>query len=170
MRASLLKGSNMKTIIFDLDFTLINSGKRTPLVNGSLDLITYRAMQTRENIFKDTHEPLIKPFKKLVKNKKHKIVICTARYMLKADYDYLAFHGINCDLLLNRNIATEEISALNDGEYKLALLKGAGISFKEAILFDDSPKVKSVLRKHGLTVICAIKANKRLKAKRNLTS
>lgn len=156
----------MKTIIFDLDFTLINSGKRTPLVNGSLDLVSYRKMQTRENIFRDTHEPLLKPFKNLVRNKNHRIVICTARYMLKADYDYLSFHGIKCDLLLNRNAASKEISELNDGEYKLALLKEAGIIFEEAILFDDSPKVKSVLRKHGLTVICAIKTNKRLKANR----
>ena len=156
----------MKTLIFDLDFTLINSGKRTPLVNGSLDLVAYRKMQTRKHIFKDTHEPLLKPFKKLVRNKNHKIVICTARFMIKADYDYLAFHGISCDLLLNRNIATEEISALNDGEYKLALLRQANINFENAILFDDSPKVKSVLRKHGLTVVCAIKANKRLKANR----
>jgi hypothetical protein len=37
-----------------------------------------------------------------------------------------------------------------------------GIKYDNAIMFDDSPKVKAVLRKNGLKVICAHKVNKKL--------
>ena len=152
----------MKTLIFDLDETVINSKHRTPYFeNGDLDLARYKAMQTHKNIFKDTLLPLAKIMKREYKAGKT-IIILTAREMTKSDYHFLKFHNLKSHVILSRNNIESEHFNLTDSEYKLRHLKIANIDIKNAIMYDDNRKVKSVLRKHGLTVQCAIKVNKKL--------
>lgn len=155
----------IKTLIFDLDETVIDSTHRTPYFeNGDLDLTSYKAMQTRKNIFRDKLLPLAKTMKKEYKNGKN-IIILTARQMTKSDYDFLNFHNLQSHMILSRNDITNEHFNLTDSDYKLRHLKIANIDVKTAIMYDDNKKVKSLLRKNGLTVQCAIKINKKLAKK-----
>ena len=150
----------MATMIFDLDETVIDSAHRTPNnPDGTLNLEAYKAKHNRKNVFKDKHLPLAKVMKQ-AKRDGHFVVILTARDMAKFDYDYLDFHGLESNLILSRDKATKEHYALGDGEYKAKWIELSGI--KDALMFDDSKAVKKVLRKMGIKVICAHKANKRL--------
>jgi hypothetical protein len=154
----------MKTIIFDLDETVINSNHRVkPYIKpcGSLDLNLYRKNATLINILKDKKLPL---FSQIAKFKKqgYKIVICTAR-QLKL-WDRLSFFmlGLKYDVMLSRNNISDIHSSLSDDLYKLIHLNNAGLINSNSIMFEDNKSVKSLLRQAGLTVLCAHKINKRL--------
>lgn len=152
-----------KMLIFDLDETVIDSRHRTPNnPDGSLNLPAYIEKHTRENVFKDKLLPLANTLKKAVQSGKS-VVILTAREMSKADYDYLYFHGLaNLDtLILSRDKASKKHYKMKDGDYKLHWLKKAGIIGKISVMFDDAKHVKQVLRRAGIVVICAHKANKK---------
>ncbi len=152
----------IKTLIWDLDETILDSSHRTPNnADGTLNLDAYIAKHNRKNVFKDKHLNLIRVFRHF-KKLGYYTVICTARRMAKFDYDYLNFHNIHADLILSRENTTKEHHGLNDGLYKLKHLLDAKIDFKTAIMFDDSSLVKSTLREAGLTVLCAHKINERL--------
>lgn len=152
----------INTIIFDLDKTVINSDARTPyLPNGDLDLNTYKALQTRANIFKDKLLPLARVMRQAYKQG-FNVVVLTARFMTKADYDYLNFHNLKYHAILSRNGITPDHNNLTDSLYKLKHLQDSNIDVKCAIMYDDNPHVKSTLRKAGLNVQCAIKTNSKL--------
>ena len=83
-----------KMVVFDLDFTLIDSGHRTPHnKDGSV-------------------------------NKGFYVVICTSRMMTQADYDFLEDNGIKYHELLERNTTKHPYwRNLPDDEYKMKQLK-----------------------------------------------
>ena len=84
------KGMKKKIAIFDLDGTVIDSSHRTPnKPDGTLDLEGYFELRTRKNIFKDTLLPLAEKMKEMYASGDYYIVICTARGMCQADYDFL---------------------------------------------------------------------------------
>ena len=154
--------NKMLTLIFDLDETVINSLHRTPNdAEGNLDLVAYKAKHNRKNVFKDSHLPLARFFKQ-AKKSGYKIVILTARDMAKFDYDYLNFHGLNADLILSRNIASETHYKMNDGDYKAKFILDNNL--QNGIMIDDNKNVKKALRKLGMVVLCAHKLNARLGA------
>ena len=150
-------------IIFDLDETVIDSKHRTPNnPDGTLNLAAYRANHNRKNVFKDKLLPLAKTMRKL-HELGHEIIILTARDMAKFDYDYLNFHNLKFTKILSRDNADTIHYSLPDGEYKAHWILKAGIPVDGAVMFEDSPKVKSALRKMGLPVLCAHKINRKLK-------
>jgi len=91
-----------KLYIFDLDGTVIDSSHRfTGTAEGKLDLEKWISDSTRKNIFKDSLLPLADFMKALIKANKN-VWICTARNMSKADFDFLAHHGIKAKTILCR--------------------------------------------------------------------
>ena len=148
------------TLIFDLDETVIDSRHRTPNnPDGTLNLPAYIANHSHKNVFRDKLLPLARVMRN-AKKSGYKIVILTARDMKKCDYHYLNFHGLHADLILSRDIASREHYNMNDGDYKAHYIKMHNLN--HAVMIDDSPKVKTALRKIGMPVLCAHKLNKRL--------
>ena len=136
--------------IFDLDKTVIDSSHRfSGNAEGKLDLAKWIENSTRENIFKDSLLPLAKFMKALIKAEKN-VWICTARNMKKADFDFLAFHGLNAKIILSR----KEGDNRNDAELKTAKLKRLfnlkQFQSMEKIMFDDNENVRKELEKIGI--------------------
>lgn len=155
----------MKTLIWDLDETVIDSKHRTPYFNnGDLDLETYRKLQTWDFIKKDKLLPLAKVMKSMYK-KGYNTVILTARELTKHDLHSLNFLGLKAHLVLSRNDITDTHRNMSDAEYKLKHLQLANIDLSNAIMYDDNKRVKRLLREFGLTVHCAHKTNKRLRTR-----
>jgi hypothetical protein len=153
--------------IFDLDETVIDSKHRTPnFPDGTLNLEAYIKNHTPENVAKDTLLPLAKTFFSVASNPSVYVVICTARDMKPCDYEFLKENGLHANMILSRDKASEKHYKMKDGEYKVTWLKKLR-NLKQfrnlpAIMFDDAKPVKSAVRKMGIPVICAHKANKYL--------
>jgi len=139
--------------IFDLDATIINSSHRfSGNAEGKLDLAKWIENSTRENIFKDELLPLAKFMKALIKADKN-VWICTARNMGKADFDFLAHHGLNAKIILSR----KEGDFRNDAELKTAKLKRL-FNLKQfqgmkKIMFDDNKIIRKELQKLGIKTL-----------------
>lgn len=155
--------------IFDLDETVINSAHRTPNnPDGTLNLAAYIEKHTPENVAKDTLLPLANTFLNLVKRDDVYIIICTARDMKECDYEFLTKNGLHANLILSRDKASAKHYKMGDGDYKTTWLKKT-LGLKQfkglpVIMWDDAKPVKSAVRKMGIPVICAHKANKYLTA------
>ena len=155
--------------IFDLDETVIDSKHRTPNnPDGTLNLAAYMENHTAENVAKDKLLPLANSIKNLYESGKIYIVICTARDMKDCDYKFLADNGIKYHLIMSRDKAKKAHYKMSDGDYKTTWLKMLFNlrQFKNLpkIMWDDAKPVKSAVRKMGIPVICAHKANKYLQA------
>ena len=164
------KANNMKyksIAIFDLDETVIDSKHRTPNnPDGTLNLAAYIENHKPENVAKDTLLPLAKTFINLAARPDVYIIICTARDMKPCDYEFLQKHGLHANLILSRDKASKKHYAMKDGDYKTTWLKKI-LSLKQfanlpAVMWDDAKPVKTAIRKMGIPVICAHKANKYL--------
>lgn len=152
----------IKTVIFDLDDTVLSSKHRQKYFdNGDLDLNHWREFSTYENIMQDKTLPLANVWREMY-NKGFKIIVLTARVMGAADFHVLEKHGLKYHKMLSRNGISTQHFNLTDSLYKLRHVKKAKIDVKTSIMFDDNAKVKSVLREHGLKVLCAHKINKKL--------
>ena len=153
----------MKNItIFDLDGTCIDSGHRqNTLPDGTLDLTKWIENATPEMIFKDTLLPLAQQIRKRQKAGDFTIV-CTARNMTFADYEFLMNEGINPDMIISRKSGDMR----PDGEMKLAKLKSLfnlkQFRDKNKIMFDDAASVRSTLRGLLDAVIDPLKINERI--------
>jgi len=150
--------------IFDLDGTCINSEHRqATLPDGTLNLAHWLENATPEKIFGDTLLPLAQEV-----NKRHKkgdfTIVCTARTMQEADFEFLMNEGINPDLILYRKVGDNRA----DGELKSIQLRRLFNlrQFKNAnkVMFDDAASVRSTLRKLGIAVIHPRKYNERVAA------
>ena len=142
-----------RTIIFDLDHTVINSSHRQlTLPCGSLDLEHWRDNCTREKIFGDELLPLAQVMRKAFAH--HYVVVCTARQMSVHDFDYLAHHGLQYDEILHR----AEGDNRPDGEMKRqkldVLFRTTEMDPSEAIFFEDNLSVHVEVEKLGVTCIC----------------
>ena len=129
-----------KMVVFDLDFTLIDSGHRTPHnKDGSVNIKKFLELATPENIRKDTLLPLASEAK-MMYNKGFYVVICTSRMMTQADYDFLEDNGIKYHELLERNTTKHPYwRNLTDDEYKMKQLK----KFRDIFytFFDDNESI-----------------------------
>ena len=139
--------------IFDMDGTIVDSSHRqATLPDGTLNLSAWIKNATPEKIFKDKVLPLAEQIRK-----RHKAgdytMICTARVMSEADYEFLMNEGINPDKIISRPLGNTE----PDGQLKAKQLKSLFNlkQFKKAtkIMFDDAASVRSALRKIGIATI-----------------
>jgi len=148
-------------VIFDLDGTTIDSTHRqATLADGTLNLAAWKEAATPEKIFQDTVLPLGHLVNRI--GKKAYTIICTARNMSDADFEFLMDNGINVDKIISRPLGNNE----PDGELKKKQLNSF-LSLKQfkhrnKIMFDDASSVRSILRKIGITVIHPNKINERI--------
>jgi FMN phosphatase YigB (HAD superfamily) len=158
----------MKTVlIFDLDETVIDSRHRTPNnPDGTLNLAGYIANHTRENVMRDTLLPLARVMREAY-SVGHYVIVCTARDMKQADYDFLALHGLKYHKIMSRDTVRHPSHyRLSDGAYKARWLRGflnlRQFAKSTVVMFDDAKPVKATLRKLGIRVLCAHKINRKL--------
>jgi len=141
-----------RVFIFDLDGTVIDSEHRTPRDSeGKLILQKWFDLATPSNIAKDTLLPLASLFRK-AKQRRHHVVICTARTLTHADRAFLARHALAAPIVLSR----PEGDTTPDGIFKKQLLEDLfKIRFHnmKKIMFDDNDEVRSEVRKLGVKVV-----------------
>ena len=152
----------MKNVtIFDLDGTCIDSTHRQATrPDGTLNLEHWLENATPEKIFGDTLLPLTQEVRRRQK-KGDFTIVCTARNMQDADFEFLMNEGINPDMILSRKVGDNRA----DGELKAGQLRRLFNlkQFKNAnkVMFDDAASVRSTLRKLGIAVIHPEKYNTR---------
>ena len=159
----------MKTFIFDLDHTVIDSSHRQiTLADGSLDLNNWIENCTKEKIMADKLLPLADHWRALALGSRNEIVVCTARVMGKHDHAFLATHGLDADAVLSRAMGDRS----GDADLKERLLRqyasDTGRSWarfsRNACIYDDNQNVLSRLASIGIAVYNAISLNKTLAA------
>lgn len=163
---------NKRIYIFDLDRTVINSDHRTPYKEGhDLDLNAYRALQTHNNIMRDTLLPLAQ-YMRLLMAQGETVVIVTARRMIKSDYIYLRKNGLRAVFICSRdklfkcfdNATATMIYNLDDANYKWHWFNHLQQRFPLAqfTLYDDHKGVLQVAKTFGFHAFDAIAVNEML--------
>jgi len=159
----------MKTFIFDLDHTVIDSSHRQiTLADGSLDLNNWIENCTKEKIMADKLLPLADHWRALALGSRNEIVVCTARVMGKHDHAFLAAHGLDADAVLSRAMGDRS----GDADLKERLLRqyasDTGRSWarfsRNACIYDDNQNVLSRLASIGIACYNAISLNKTMAA------
>jgi hypothetical protein len=145
--------------IFDLDGTCVDSSHRqATLADGTLNLAAWFANATPEKIAQDKLLPLAKE----ISNRKDKgdyVIICTARNMSSADYEFLKKNNMVAHKIISRPVGNMEA----DGSLKAKQLSSflSLRQFKRAskVMFDDAQSVRSAIRKIGIAVLDPAKIN-----------
>lgn len=142
----------MKTIIFDLDMTVINSDHRkVSKPCGSIDLEKWFENCTREKIFQDSLMPLADVMRNAYRH--CQVVICTARTMGLHDFDFLRHHGLHHDHILYR----EHGDMTPDGELKAQQLsqfmQDYDVSPSDCIFWEDNLSVHKAVTPLGIECI-----------------
>ena len=145
--------------IFDLDGTCVDSSHRqATLADGTLNLAAWFANATPEKIAQDKLLPLAKE----ISNRKDKgdyVIICTARNMSSADYEFLKKNNMVAHKVISRPVGNMEA----DGSLKAKQLSSflSLRQFKRAskVMFDDAQSVRSAIRKIGIAVLDPAKIN-----------
>ena len=139
--------------IFDLDGTIIDSSRRqATLPDGTLNQAHWFENATPEKIFEDKVLPLAHQIRKRSKAGDF-VLVCTARTMQDADFEFLMNEGICPDKIISRPAGNME----PDGKLKAKQLNSF-LSLKQfrkasKVMFDDAASVRSSLRKIGIAVI-----------------
>jgi hypothetical protein len=159
----------MKTFIFDLDHTVIDSSHRQiTLADGSLDLNNWIENCTKQKIMADKLLPLANHWRTLAIGSRNEIVVCTARVMGEHDHAFLASHGLKADAVLSRAMGDRS----GDADLKERLLRqyasDTGRSWarfsRNACIYDDNKNVLSRLASIGIACYNAISLNKTMAA------
>ena len=145
--------------IFDLDGTCVDSSHRqATLADGTLNLAAWFANATPEKIAQDKLLPLAKE----ISNRKDKgdyVIICTARNMSSADYEFLKKNNMVAHKIISRPVGNMEA----DGSLKAKQLSSflSLRQFKRAskVMFDDAQSVRSAIRKIGIAVLDPARIN-----------
>ena len=154
--------------IYDLDHTVIDSSHRqATLPNGDLDLDHWREHSTPALIARDRLLPLAKHWR-TQRERGAEIVVCTARVMGAADYEYLRVNGLEWDAMLSRT----EGDTTSDAILKERALRNYAAtktySWRRfcmfSVMIDDNKNVISHLTARGLRVYNALEINARLAA------
>ena len=116
------------------------------------------ANATPEKIAQDKLLPLAKE----ISNRKDKgdyVIICTARNMSSADYEFLKKNNMVAHKIISRPVGNMEA----DGSLKAKQLSSflSLRQFKRAskVMFDDAQSVRSAIRKIGIAVLDPAKIN-----------
>ena len=154
--------------IYDLDHTVIDSSHRqATLPNGDLDLDHWREHSTPALIARDRLLPLAQHWR-TQRERGAEIVVCTARVMGAADYEYLRVNGLEWDAMLSRT----EGDTTSDAILKERALRNYAAtktySWRRfcmfSVMIDDNKNVISHLTARGLRVYNALEINARLAA------
>ena len=148
-------------VIFDLDGTTIDSTHRqATLADGTLDLAKWFENATPEKIERDSVLPLGRLVNRI--GKRAYTLICTARTLSNADYEFLMQNGINVDKIISRKKGDMSPDADLKKRQLNSFLSLKQFKGKNKIMFDDASSVRSTLRKTGITVINPDTVNERL--------
>lgn len=154
-------------LIFDLDGTVIDSSHRKATrPDGTLDLEHWIENCTPEKIAMDRLLPLADYMRNAYP--KQPVVVCTARVMDRADYDFLDNNGLHADEILSRPIGNR----MRDGTLKEMLLRGYATHRRQtwqeftrnASMFDDCDDVINTLSRVGVSIYNAKYINEELAA------
>ena len=149
----------MQNIIFDLDYTVIDSSHRQRLKPcGDLDLDHWIANRSnRELVFRDSLLPLAGYMRSVYE--RANIIVCTSRVMSRADWDFLRHHGLQFDDALHR----EESDMRADAPYKVGKIRGLMNSLsldpRTMTMFDDHAGVRAAVSGMGIACIDPLPIN-----------
>jgi hypothetical protein len=138
--------------IFDLDGTVVDSSHRhVAKPDGSFCLDGWRANCTPEKIMQDKLLPLANVWKQMWEAGQI-IVICTARVLQGADFDFLRHHGLHFDKVLGRH---GERDMRPDAELKVANLLSLNVDFRRVsnVFYEDNDAVREAVTDLGIKAI-----------------
>lgn len=139
--------------IFDLDGTIIDSTHRQMVKSdGTLDLAAWKENATPEMIFEDKVLPLAQQVRKRQKAGDF-VMVCTARNMQDADFEFLQNEGICPDKIISRPKGNMEPDGVLKAKQLRSLFNLKQFQKASKIMFDDAASVRSSLRKIGIAVI-----------------
>jgi phosphoglycolate phosphatase-like HAD superfamily hydrolase len=139
--------------IFDLDGTIIDSSHRQMVKSdGTLDLAKWFENATAEKIFADKVLPLAQQVRKRQKAGDF-VMVCTARNMQDADFEFLQNEGICPDKIISRPKGNMEPDGVLKAKQLRSLFNLKQFQKASKIMFDDAASVRSSLRKIGIAVI-----------------
>jgi hypothetical protein len=152
--------------IYDLDHTVIDSSHRqATLADGSLDLAHWIENNTPEKIARDSLLPLAKQMRENFK-RGAEIVVCTARVLQCADYEFLREHGLRAHAILSRPMGDNTSDHLLKERLLREYARKRGISWarfcKFSTMLDDNQNVITHLTNMGLWIHNAVPFNERL--------
>ena len=152
--------------IYDLDHTVIDSSHRqATLADGSLDLAHWIENNTPEKIARDSLLPLAKQMRENFK-RGAEIVVCTARVLQCADYEFLREHGLRAHAILSRPMGDNTSDHLLKERLLREYARKRGISWarfcKFSTMLDDNQNVITHLTNMGLWIHNAVLFNERL--------
>lgn len=146
----------MTFFVFDLDGTVIDSSHRhAALPNGDFDLAHWRENCTPEKIAQDKLLPLAHTMRRLYYSG-HYIIICTARQMTQADFDYLDDNKLFSDAILFRPDGVDDADADLKEQMLDDFFEGLGLCIDEEriVMFEDNLSVIERLRSRG--ILCSV--------------
>jgi len=139
--------------IFDLDGTIIDSSHRQMVKSdGTLDLAKWFENATAEKIFADKVLPLAQQVRKRQKAGDY-VLVCTARNMTFADFEFLQNEGICPDKIVSRPKGNMEPDGVLKAKQLRSLFNLKQFKKASKVMFDDAASVRSSLRKIGIAVI-----------------
>lgn len=148
--------------IFDLDGTVIDSSHRQATKpDGTLNLDHWFENATPEKIAEDKVLPLATQIRRRSKAGDFTI-ICTARTLGFADFEFLAEHGLCVDKIISRPAGNMEADGKLKAKQLASLFNLKQFQIANKVMFDDAPSVRSSLRKLGIAVICPTKIQERV--------
>ena len=150
--------------IFDLDGTVIDSTHRqTYREDGTLSISNWRENNTPELIAQDKLLPLAKQMRTAY-NRGDYVIICTAREIGAADYDFLRLHDLKFNAIVSRTNDLPDFAMKLYGLHNLCRqLRVSWARFcKAAIMYDDNLSVIEGLTDEGIKVYNATTLNKEL--------
>lgn len=151
-------------VIFDLDGTTIDSSHRQATKSdGTLDLAHWFDNATPEKIFQDKLLPLSQQMHKRCKAGDY-VIVCTARAMQFADFEFLMDNGLCVDKIISRPHGDMTPDAELKRKQLSSLFNLKQFKNKNKVMFDDAASVRSTLRKIGITVIHPDKIQERVAA------
>ena len=153
--------------IYDLDHTVIDSTHlQATLADGSLDLAHWIENNTPEKIARDSLLPLAKQMRENFK-RGAEIVVCTARVLQCADYEFLREHGLRAHAILSRPMGDNTSDHLLKERLLREYARKRGISWarfcKFSTMLDDNQNVITHLTNMGLWIHNAVPFNERLR-------
>ena len=148
--------------IFDLDGTVIDSSHRQMVKpDGTLDLAKWFEMATPEKIFEDKVLPLATQIRRRQKAGDFTMV-CTARNMTDADFEFLASEGICPDKIISRPKGNMEPDGILKAKQLRSFFNLKQFQKASKVMFDDAASVRASLRKIGIAVIDPAKISERI--------
>ena len=147
--------------IFDMDGTIIDSSHRQATKpDGTLNLAAWIENATPEKISKDVVLPLAQQIRKRQKAGDY-VLICTARQMSFADFEFLQDNGICPDKIISRPLGNMEADGSLKAKQLSKLFNLKQFAKASKVMFDDAASVRSALRKIGIAVLDPAKVARR---------